>query len=66
MNKETFKDTLNKHDLSVNDFLDLRDEWDALSFSDRKDLIVEGHSTKLELALKGEQKKKRSRNMSNA
>ena len=41
MNKETFKDTLNKHNLSVNDFLDLRDKWDTLSFSDRKDLIVE-------------------------
>ena len=59
MNKETFKDTLNKHNLSVNDFLDLRNEWDALGFSDRKDLIVEEHSTKIELALKGEQKKKR-------
>ncbi len=41
MSKETFKDTLNKHNLSVNDFLDLRDEWNTLSFSDRKDLIVE-------------------------
>ena len=58
MSKETFKDTLNKHNLSVNDFLDLRDEWDALGFSDRKDLIVEEHSTKLELALKEGQKKK--------
>ena len=58
MNKETFKDTLNKHNLSVNDFLDLRNEWDALGFSDRKDLIVEEHSTKLELALKEGQKKK--------
>ena len=58
MSKETFKDTLNKHNLSVNDFLDLRDEWDTLSFSDRKDLIVEEHSTKIELALKEEQKKK--------
>lgn len=62
MNKETFKDTLNKHNLSVNDFLDLRNEWDALGFSDRKDLIVEEHSTKLELALKGEQKKKEKKN----
>lgn len=41
MSKETFKDTLNKHNLSVNDFLDLRDEWNTLSFSDRKDLIME-------------------------
>lgn len=41
MSKETFKDALNKHDLSVNDFLNLRDEWNALSFSDRKDLIME-------------------------
>lgn len=41
MSKETFKDTLNKHNLSVNDFLDFRDEWNALSFSDRKDLIME-------------------------
>lgn len=41
MSKETFKDTLNKHNLSVNDFLDLRDEWNTLSFSDRKDLIIE-------------------------
>ena len=62
MSKETFKDALNKHNLSVNDFLDLRDEWDTLSFSDRKDLIVEEHSTKLELALKGEQKKKEKNN----
>ena len=62
MNKETFKDTLNKHNLSVNDFLDLRNEWDALGFSDRKDLIVEEHSTKIELALKGEQKKKEKKN----
>lgn len=52
MSKETFKDTLNKHNLSVNDFLDLRDEWDALGFSDRKDLIVEEHSTKLEYVRK--------------
>ena len=44
MSKETFKDTLNKHNLSVNDFLDLRDEWDTLSFSDRKDLIMEEES----------------------
>ena len=62
MNKETFKDTLNKHNLSVNDFLDLRNEWDALGFSDRKDLIVEEHSTKIELVLKGEQKKKKKEN----
>ena len=41
MSKETFKDALNKYNLSVNDFLDLRDEWDTLSFSDRKDLIME-------------------------
>ena len=41
MRKKTFKDTLNKHNLSVNDFLDLRDEWDALSFSDRKGLIMD-------------------------
>ena len=41
MSKETFKDALNKHNLSVNDFLDFRDEWNTLSFSDRKDLIVE-------------------------
>ena len=44
MSKETFKDTLNKHNLSVNDFLDLRDEWDTLSFYDRKDLIIEEES----------------------
>ena len=41
MSKETFKDTLNKHNLSVNDFLNLRDEWNTLSFSDREDLIME-------------------------
>lgn len=46
MSKETFKDTLNKHNLSVNDFLDLRDGWDTLSFSDRKDLIVEEKEVK--------------------
>ena len=41
MSKEIFKDTLNKHNLSVNDFLNLRDEWNTLSFSDREDLIME-------------------------
>ena len=41
MSKETFKDALSKYNLSVNDFLDLRDEWNTLSFSDREDLIME-------------------------
>ena len=41
MSKETFKDTLSKYNLSVNDFLNLRDEWNTLSFSDREDLIME-------------------------
>lgn len=41
MSKETFKDALSKYNLSVNDFLGLRDEWNTLSFSDRKDLIME-------------------------
>ena len=41
MSKETFKDALSKYNLSVNDFLNLRDEWNTLSFSDRKDLIME-------------------------
>ena len=41
MSKETFKDTLNKHNLSVNDFLNLRDDWNTLSFSDREDFIIE-------------------------
>ena len=41
MSKETFKDSISKHNLSVNDFLNLRDEWNTLSFSDRKDLIME-------------------------
>ena len=44
MSKETFKDALSKYNLSVNDFLDLRYEWDTLSFSDRKDLIMEEES----------------------
>ena len=41
MCKKTFKDTLDKHDLSVVDFLDLLDGWGALSFSDRKGLIMD-------------------------
>ena len=41
MSKETFKDALSKYNLSVNDFLNLRDEWNTLSFSDREDLIME-------------------------
>ena len=41
MCKKTFKDTLDKHGLSVVDFLDLLDEWGALSFSDRKSLIMD-------------------------
>ena len=41
MCKKTFKDTLDKHGLSVVDFLDLLDEWGALSFSDRKGLIMD-------------------------
>ena len=41
MCKKTFKDTLDKHGLSVVDFLDLLDEWGALSFSDRKSLITD-------------------------
>lgn len=61
MNKETFKDALNKHNLIVNEFLNLRDEWDALSFSERKDLIVEGHAAELEHALKRERKKRREK-----
>ena len=41
MCKKTFKDTLDKHGLSVVDFLDLLDGWCALSFSDRKGLIMD-------------------------
>ena len=41
MRKKTFKDTLDKHGLSVVDFLDLLDGWGALSFSDRKCLIMD-------------------------
>ena len=41
MSKETFKDALSKYNLSVNDFLNLRDEWNTLSFSNREDLIME-------------------------
>lgn len=41
MCKKTFKDTLDKHGLSVVDFLDLLDGWGALSFSDRKSLIMD-------------------------
>ena len=41
MCKKTFKDTLDKHGLSVVDFLDLLDGWGALSFSDRKCLIMD-------------------------
>ena len=41
MSKETFKDAISKYNLSVNDFLNLRDEWNTLSFSDREDLIME-------------------------
>ena len=41
MCKKTFKDTLDKLGLSVVDFLDLLDGWGALSFSDRKGLIMD-------------------------
>ena len=41
MRKKTFKDTLDKHGLSVVDFLDLLDGWGELSFSDRKGLIMD-------------------------
>ena len=41
MCEKTFKDTLDKHGLSVVDFLDLLDGWGALSFSDRKGLIMD-------------------------
>ena len=39
--KKTFKDTLDKHGLSIVDFLDLLDGWGALSFLDRKGLIMD-------------------------
>ena len=41
MCKKTFKDTLDKHGLSVVDFLDLLYGWGSLSFSDRKGLIMD-------------------------
>lgn len=46
MSKETFKDAISKYNLSVNDFLNLRDEWNTLSFSDREDLIMEEEKKK--------------------
>ena len=41
MRKKIFKDTLDKHGLSVVDFLDLLDGWGAWSFSDRTGLIMD-------------------------
>lgn len=41
MSKEEFKQELEKHNLSVNGFLDLRDVWYKLNPSDRLELLKE-------------------------
>lgn len=39
MNKEEFKQELEKHDLDMCSFLDLCDAWNHLSFKDRLELL---------------------------
>ena len=41
MNRYEFKQQLSQHDLSVNQFLDLRDEWCKLPAADRLALLEE-------------------------
>lgn len=41
MNRYEFKQQLSQHDLSVNQFLDLRDEWCKLPVADRLALLEE-------------------------
>lgn len=36
----TFADKLRAHGLTVNQFLDLRDEWNSMPASDRCDLLI--------------------------
>lgn len=35
----SFIDKLRKHQLTINEFLDLRDEWDTISSNDRKTML---------------------------
>ena len=41
MSKEEFKQELEKHDLTINHFLDLRDEWYKLDASEQFQLLKE-------------------------
>lgn len=41
MDRYEFQQQLSQHDLSVNQFLDLRDEWCKLSAADRVALLEE-------------------------
>lgn len=41
MERDEFKQLLSQHNLSVNQFLDLRDEWCRLSAADRLALLEE-------------------------
>lgn len=41
MNRYEFKQQLSQHDLSVNQFLDLRDEWYKLPVADKLALLEE-------------------------
>ena len=35
----SFIDKLREHQLTINEFLDLRDEWDTISYNDRKTML---------------------------
>ena len=41
MNKEEFKLELEKHNLTVNEFCDLRDAWYELDYYERLELLKE-------------------------
>ena len=41
MSKEDFIKILHEHDFTYEQFIDLRDEWDRLSWQDRYDLLKE-------------------------
>ena len=43
MSKDEFRQELEKHDLNVASFLDLRDIWDSLSHSDKLELCLTGY-----------------------
>lgn len=41
MTGEEFKEALKRHNLTVEEFLDLKDEWDKLKSKERYDLLMQ-------------------------